>query len=392
MTAPLEGIRVVELAAMIAVPAATHMLASYGAEVIKIEEVRAGDLVRSLGSQKNGMSAWFANVNSGKRAIAVDLKTDPGREILWRLIETADVFVEGFRDGVTESLGFGCGAVRERCPNIIYCSSSGFGPDGPYGGQPAFDNLIQAMAGWGGIQPVDGKPQLIKHMLADKTGAANNAQSIMAALIRRGRTGEGAYIRNNMLEASVRYLWPDGMMHCTLLDADASHMPNILGAYRLYACADGWVSIGAATDQQWQAFCAALAREDLAQDQRFTTAANRSQNMADWFAAVDEAVSEFSVAEVLRRLREAEVPVGPLVPTEAVAEHEQVVAMGIVETAEHPDVGSYLRPRPPTFAMGERLDLSPAPGHGQHTREVLGELGFADDDIAQFVQQGCVKV
>ena len=147
MTAPLEGIRVIELAAMIAVPAATHMLASYGAQVIKIEEVRGGDLVRALGSQKNGMSAWFANVNSGKRAIAVDLKTDAGREILWRLIETADVFIEGFRDGVTEALGFGYEAVRERAPNIVYCASSGFGPDGPYGGQPAFDNLIQAMAG-----------------------------------------------------------------------------------------------------------------------------------------------------------------------------------------------------------------------------------------------------
>jgi crotonobetainyl-CoA:carnitine CoA-transferase CaiB-like acyl-CoA transferase len=392
MSAPLEGIRVIELAAMIAVPAATHTLASYGADVIKVEEVGGSDLVRALGSQKNGMSAWFANVNSGKRAVAVDLKTDPGREVLWRLIESADVFVEGFRDGVTEALGFGYGAVAERAPNIVYCASSGFGPVGPYGGQPAFDSLIQAMAGWGEVQPHDGKPQLIKNMLADKTSAINNAQSIMAALIRRGRTGEGAYIRNSMLEASVRFLWPDGMMHCTLLDDDAMHMPNILATYRLYGCTDGWVSIAAPTDKQWRGLCAALDRGDLAADARYATAATRSENMVAWFEAIDEAVSRFSLDEVLRRLREAEVPVAPLVPLEDVAQHEQVVAMGIMETAEHPDMGRYLRPRSPAWAMGEPVAMSPAPGHGQHTAEVLGELGYSDDEITQFARQRCIKL
>ena len=392
MSAPLEGIRVIELAAMIAVPAATHILASYGAEVIKVEEVAGGDLVRALGSQKNGMSAWFANVNSGKRGIAVNLKTEAGAEVLWRLVEGADVFVEGFRDGVTQGLGFGYESVAERKPDIVYCSSSGFGPVGPYGGQPAFDPLIQAMAGWGGIQPSDGKPQLIKHMLADKTGAANNAQSIMAALIRRGRTGEGAYIRNSMLEASVRYLWPDGMMHCTLLDADATHMPNILTNYRLFECTDGWVTVAAGTDQQWQALCTAFSLADLAGDQRFATAVSRSQHMSAWFEAIAEAVSGYAVEEVLRRLRHAQVPVGPLVPVEEVADHEQVAAMGIVETAEHPDVGGYRRPRSPAWAMGEPINLSPAPGHGQHTREVMRELGFADGEIDQIAQQGCVKV
>ena len=221
---------------MIAVPAA-QILASYGAEVIKIEDTAAGDGLRYYGSQKNGMSGWFANANWGKRAIALDIKTDGGKSVLWRLIESADVFVEGYRAGVMTRLGFGYEAARARNPKLVYCSSSGFGPTGPYADQPVYDPLIQSLTGWAGIQQQAGTPNLVRAMVADKVGAYTNAQAILAALVQRGMRGTGSHVQVNMLEANLAFVWSDVMMDCTLLDDDASHLPNVLRSYRLYGCA-----------------------------------------------------------------------------------------------------------------------------------------------------------
>ena len=150
--APLEGIRVLEIGVMIAVPAATHILASYGAEVIKVEDHTVGDTLRFFGSNKGGMSGWFVNANWGKRSIAIDIKSNAGKEVLTRLIQSADVLVEGFRTGVMDRLGFGYEDVRKLNEQIVYCSSSGFGASGPYAKLPAYDPLIQALTGWAGFR------------------------------------------------------------------------------------------------------------------------------------------------------------------------------------------------------------------------------------------------
>ena len=168
---PLEGIRVIELGVMIAVPAATSSLAGLGASVIKVEDTGAGDELRKYGSTRNGMSAWFANANSGKRSISMDLTTTEGKEILWDLLATADVFIQGFRTGVTEKLGFGYKEVSKKNQRIIYCSSTGFGESGPYSDLPAYDPIIQGLSGWAGIQLVDNDPTLHKTMVSDKTAA-----------------------------------------------------------------------------------------------------------------------------------------------------------------------------------------------------------------------------
>jgi crotonobetainyl-CoA:carnitine CoA-transferase CaiB-like acyl-CoA transferase len=391
MSGALAGIRVVELGQMIAVPAATYLLAGYGASVIKVEDTGAGDGLRYFGSAKNGMSGWFATTNGGKRAIALDLKSEDGRAVLWRLIERADVFIEGFRAGVIDRLGFGYDAVRERAPQLVYCSSSGFGATGPYADQPVFDPLIQSLAGWAGIQQQDGTPTLVRGMVADKVGAYTNAQAIMAALVQRSRTGTGAQVQVNMLEANLAFNWPDVMMDCTLLDADADHRPNILAAYRLYRCSDGWVGIAPGVDRHWQGMCEALERPDAYADERFKTSAGRGAHLPIWFELIGAMVARFSVADVVTRLRTAEVPVAPVLMPHEVHTDPHVQATGMLEEVEHPLAGRLRRPRPAGAFLGSPPELSPAPQQGEHTVPILRELGFGADDIERLLTQAAVK-
>jgi crotonobetainyl-CoA:carnitine CoA-transferase CaiB-like acyl-CoA transferase len=391
MAGPLDGIRVVELGQMIAVPAATSILAGYGAAVIKVEDTGSGDGLRFYGSSKKGMSGWFAVTNGGKRSIALDLKSLDGQAVLWQLIEQADLFIEGFRAGVIDRLGFGYDAVRTRVPDIVYCSSSGFGAVGPYADQPVFDPLIQSLAGWAGIQQHDGEPTLVRGMVADKVGAYTNAQAMMAALVQRARTGAGALVQVNMLEASLAFNWSDVMMDCTLLDEDADHRPNVLASYRLYRCSDGWVSIAPGVDRHWQGMCEALERPDLYADPRFKTAANRGANHRAWVEIIDHMVHPFSVDEVVARLRRAEVPVAPVLAPDAVHADPHIRATGMLQEYEHPRVGRIRMPRPAGAFFGAQQVLSPAPAHGEHTVEILRELGLEAARIERLLADGAVR-
>ena len=387
---PLTGVKVVELGQMIAVPAATHVLASYGAEVIKVEDAEGGDPLRFFGSQKNGTSGWFANSNGGKRSIALDLKNDATKDVMWRLIEQADIFIEGFRAGVIDRLGFGHDPVRARCPSIIYCSSSGFGPTGPYADQPVYDPLIQSLTGWAGVQQHDGEPSLVRGMVADKIGAYTNAQAMMAALIKSGRTGEGSHVQVSLLEANLDFVWADVMMDCTLLDDDVEHRPNLLGIYRLFGCSDGWVSIAPGADRHWQGMCEALEREDLLEDERFNTVAARGGVMNEWFVVIDAMVKPFTVNQVVTRLRQAEVPVAPVLSPDQVYTDPQVQAAGLLEESQHPTVGRIRHPRTASHFFGDAVALTPAPTHGQHSREILQELGLDEERREHLIAQSLV--
>ena len=388
--APLAGIRVLEMGQMIAVPAAAQILASYGAEVIKIEDTAAGDGLRYYGSQKNGMSGWFANANWGKRAIALDIKTDGGKSVLWRLIESADVFVEGYRAGVMTRLGFGYEAARARNPKLVYCSSSGFGPTGPYADQPVYDPLIQSLTGWAGIQQQAGTPNLVRAMVADKVGAYTNAQAILAALVQRGMRGAGSHVQVNMLEANLAFVWSDVMMDCTLLDDDASHLPNVLRSYRLYGCSDGQVAIAPGNDKHWQSMCEALGPQYY-EDERFHTFAGRGQYNKEWMDNVESMVSTHTVDEVVGRLRAADVPVAPVLNPHQVHEDPHILATGMLKQTDHPVAGRIRHPRPASSFFGVYEPLLASPSHGEHSKEILAELGFSEDQTDTFIDNGHVK-
>ena len=264
---PLAGVRVVELATFIAAPGGAHLLASQGADVVKVEDTELGDPLRMFGSGRNGMSGWFANLNAGKRCVAVDVRTDDGREIMLDLLDTADVFVQAYRPGVAERLGIGPDDVRARNPRLIYVSISGFGADGPYAQRPAYDAVIQAWSGIAGVQGGDAEPQFVKSFIPDKVTSLTWAQSVCAALFARERTGEGDHIELSLLDAAVSFMWPDAMMDHTVLSADADHQPNLLAHYRLLPCADGHVAVMPLTDGHWAGVAETFERPDLLTDE-----------------------------------------------------------------------------------------------------------------------------
>lgn len=392
MSGPLAGIRIVEVGSLIAVPLAAGILARQGAEVIKVEDVGVGDNLRFYGSQKNGLSAWFVTVNANKRSLAVDLQTSAGKDALWRLLGKADVLLEGFRPGVMDRLGFGADVVRERHPGLVYYSSSGFGPSGPYAAYPAYDPVIQSLSGWAGAQTHGDEPTLVRGMVADKLSALTGAQAITAALVQRGRTGCGQHVRLSMLDANIAFNWSDVMMHCSLLDEDAEHRPNLIGAYRLYRCVDAWVSVSTGTDRQWASFCAVVGRPELATDEKFKTASARAARFGEWFNLMGELVADRAAADIVPRLQAQDVPAAVVLDPAEVADDPHVRATGGVYEIEHPTAGRVLQPRGgATFSDGIPEPL-PAPRHGEHTREVLAEMGFSEADVQGMIEAGVARI
>lgn len=382
MTGPLEGVKILELGQMIAVPAATYLLATQGAEIIKVENVTGGDDLRMYGSRKENMSGWFVNANAGKRSIGVDLMDEDGKAVFWKLLEWSDVFIQGFRPGAVARLGFSYEQVHEKFSDVIYVSSSGFGSSGPYSERPVYDPVIQALSGWAGAQKTPEGPMLIRGMVADKVAALTTAQAISTALYRRSTTGSGQHIEISMLEANIAFNWPDVMMHETLLDDDALHLPNLLSSYQLFSTLDGWVSVTAGTDKQWHAVCGALDRVDLAQDERFSSAANRSKNFTQWYGAFGEMVSAFTSEDVLSRCQRSDVPAVPVLDPSEVSGDLHVVERGALQEIVHPRVGKMRVPRQGASFMGEEsVSPSPAPAYGEHTDELLSELGYDSEEI-----------
>ena len=381
---PLEGIKVIELGVMIAVPAATSNLAGLGASVIKVEDTSAGDELRKYGSTRNGMSAWFANANSGKRSISVNLTTTEGKEILWDLLATADVFIQGFRTGVTEKLGFSYKEVSKKNPRIIYCSSTGFGETGPYSDLPAYDPIIQGLSGWAGIQLVDNNPTLHKTMVSDKTAAMYNIQAILAALVQRASTSKGCFIEASMLN------WPDVMMQCSLLEEDSVNLPNLLESYRLYQCKDGFVTVSPGTDKQWNSFCDAFGATQEKMDKKLITSKDRAKNIEYFFNSIARIVSNLDRSTVVGKLREVGVPAGPVYLPEQVKDDPQVKARQTVQKNRHKIIGEFLGPKPLASMFGEDINLSDAPLQGEHTLEILSELGYSKNIQGDLLERSVI--
>ena len=388
---PLEGIRVIELGVMIAVPAATSNLAGFGASVIKVEDTIAGDELRKYGSTRNGMSAWFANANSGKRSISIDLNTSEGKKILWDLLAKADVFIQGFRTGVTEKLGFGYKEVSEKHPELIYCSSTGFGETGPYSNLPAYDPVIQGLSGWAGIQLVDKDPTLHKTMVSDKTAAMYNTQAILAALVQRASTGRGCFIEASMLDSNIMFNWPDVMMQCSLLEEDSLNLPNVLESYRLYRCTDGFVAVSPGTDRQWNSFCDALGAAQEKVDKKLVTSNDRAKNIEYFFDTIAGIVSKFDRSTIVEKLRDVGVPSGPVYLPEQVKDDPQVQARKTVRRYHHKIIGDFLGPKPLASMFGEAISLGDAPLQGEHTLEILSELGYAENVQKDLLEKSVIK-
>jgi crotonobetainyl-CoA:carnitine CoA-transferase CaiB-like acyl-CoA transferase len=376
---PLDGIRIVDLSVMISGPLATMMLADQGADVVKVESPGLGDLMRYLGSTRNGMGGLFALCNRGKRSVVLDLKAEggEGHAHLRQLFETADVIVQNFRPGAMERLGFGYDDVKAYNPDVVFVSISGFGSTGPYSGKRVYDNVVQGYSGWASVQAdATGQPTLLRTLGCDKVTAYTVAQAITAALFARERGHGGQHIEVTMLDATVAFLWPDGAMDIALLEDDVAHRPTIGAGYNALKMKDGFVTTGAVSDSEFQGLCRALGRDDVADDPRFATLPDRMANgLALAGTGIGASAATITVADFLAACEIHDVPAAPLQRLDDLPTDPQVIENALLEITEHPTLGRVRQARPaPTFGVTPAHIAGAAPLLGEHTADVLAEL------------------
>jgi len=391
---PLEGIKILEFSTMVTASFAAMMLADQGAQVIKVEPLELGDPMRYLGSTKGGFSALFANCNRGKRSLRLDIKSDAGREIIEQLAADTDVLLTNYRPGVMDGLGLGSDHLRSINPKLIVGAVSGFGTEGPHRDAPAYDPIIQATAGFAAVQG-QGKdtPEFMQTLMCDKVTAYTVCQAVTAALFVRERTGEGQHIDLSMMDAGLYFLFPDGFMHETLLDDDADHQsPLSEMLYSLSDTSDGGITVSAATSAQQVGLLTAVDRLDLFADERFNSIEKILANVDAFRAEIEAGIGAFSTDELLGKLHENDVPAARPLDYGEVFEHEQYKANDSVDVSTHARLGSMRRVKPPARFGGSRL--APAhdgPAHGEHTVEILAELGRSQADIDALLETGTAQ-
>jgi crotonobetainyl-CoA:carnitine CoA-transferase CaiB-like acyl-CoA transferase len=391
MSGPLTGYRIIDFTANMSGPLGTMILGDQGADVIKVEPLH-GDVIRTIGTSRGGMSTYFANLNRSKRSAAVDLTTAPGRALAERLIDSADVVVQNFRPVVAERLRLDAPHVRERRPRLVYAGVTGFGRSGPFAGRPAYDHVIQALSGIAARQahPGSGEPALVRQGIVDKLTGHVLAQAVTAALLQRARTGEGCALDICMLDVAIGFLWPDGMMNHTAI-APENTLPSIANSFRLTRTNDGFVSFAVATGEQFSRLLVAVGYEPD-DEGRFATAHARMRHGGEVMREAARRLSEMSTEQVVALMAAHDLPCAPVVSLEDLPSHLQVRANGSIEEFDHPVLGRIRQANPPVdFDQGRASNQRPAPALGQHTVEVLLEIGFIPAEIDSLHEQGIVR-
>ena len=384
MPGALDGVRILDLATMVAGPVATMMLADQGADVIKVESPQ-GDLMRHFSRGRNGMNAAFLSCNRNKRSLSIDLKSKDGLGILKKLIATAQVLVHNFRPGIAERIGLGEDVVRTIKRDIVYVSITGYGENGPYAEQRAYDPVIQAMSGLADIQRDrdTGRPRMVRTIIADYTTALTAAQAITAALFARERTGEGQHVRLSMLDSMISYLWPEAMPSLTFVGAETDPSDGEVGPDLVFATQDRYITAAALSDDEWAGMCRALNREELIDDPRFKTARDRSINAVERRTITSTELEKWRADEILPRLLANDVPSAPVVSRFELLQNAQVRENHILEEFESEKFGKVRMPRP-----AAQFDRTPAkvralaPMLGADNAAILAELGYQTTDIA----------
>ncbi len=383
---PLAGIRVADLTTLVMGPMASRAMADLGADVIKVE-APGGDMMRDFEPMRSeGMSAFNLALNRNKRSVVFDLKTSAGRAALLDLIATCDVFVTNIRPVALAKLELDDAALRVRRPDLIYCSATGFGSDGPYAAKAAYDDVIQAASGMASMFTWrTGEPAYVPSVIADKVAGLHITQAVLAALYRRTTTGEGEFIEVPMAESLATF---------NLVEHQSGHTfrPPIgdFGYLRLQTehrrprrSADGWVCVLPYTNQNWHDFFALAGRPELADDERFASVNSRVEHVDALYGLMDDIIATRTTAEWMESCDARSIPAVPVIDLELLADDPHFNAVGLLVDHEHPTEGPYRAVRDPIrYRSGSPGLFRHAPQLGEHTREVLHELGYDDGRIS----------
>ena len=389
---PLVGMRVVDLTTILLGPVATQMLGDLGADVIKVESP-GGDAVRGAGPPpvEDRMGAIFLTNNRNKRGVVLDLKHPCGLEAMMRLLESADAFVHNMRPQAIDRLGLDYPAVSARNASIVYCGAWGFRRSGPYGHKPAYDDMIQAVSGLAALQAVNGEPRYVTSVVADKVTGLHVAVAVLAALLHRVRTGEGQCIEVPMFETLVGFNMFEHLYGKTFEPPRGSMgYPRALSPDRRpYRTRDGWIGALPYTDRQWAALFEIAQRPDLAEDPRFSSLPSRLAHIDEVYAMLGELLAERTTAEWLEAFDAANIPSMPVNHPDDLVEDPHLAATGFWQTLEHPDLGTLRFPN-----VAARFSKTPGairrapPRLGEHSVEVLGEIGYERAEIDALVEAG----
>jgi crotonobetainyl-CoA:carnitine CoA-transferase CaiB-like acyl-CoA transferase len=392
---PLSGLRVLDMTTVLMGPYATLQLGDMGADIIKVEPLE-GDIVRQIGPGRHpGMGPMFLNVNRNKRSIALDLKQPAGRDVLLRLAADADVFIYNVRPQAMTRLGLAYEDVAASNPAIIYAGVFGYGQDGPYAGRPAYDDLIQGACAVPTLlaQAGDGSPRYVPLTIADRIVGLFAVNAILAALRHRDVTGRGQRIDVPMFETMAHFVLVDHLGGLTF-DPPLDHggYARLLAPERRpYRTKDGYLCALIYNDKQWRSFFAAIGRPDL-KDDRFRDHASRTRHIREIYAEVAGIFATRTTAEWMGILEKADIPYTPLRNIDDLVADPHLHAIGFLSEVEHPSEGAIKSMRVPTTWSDSKTDNpSPAPTLGQHSREILRELGLTELSIADLFAKGVVR-
>ena len=392
MSGPLDGVRILDLTTVGFGPYGVQILADYGADVIKVEAPE-GDITRGIAPMRNpGMGHFYLNANRNKRSIALDLKQPGGRDVLLKLVESADALITSIRPAAMERLGLGYDACKSINSSIVYVALVGFGQDGPYAKRPAYDDVIQGLSGLAAMQGgPDGAPAYVKASICDKICSQFCAHATLAALLHREKTGKGQLVEVPMLEAMVGFNMVEHNAGHTFvpIEGPTGYARAMAPDRRPHATLDGYVSILPYNTKHWQSFFKLMGKSEMVDDPRVTDPKTRSIKIAELYEMASKAVASWKTDDLLAALQENDIPNGRAIPLDHLSNDEHLKAVGIFEEYDHPTEGRIRHARPAVRFSETPQNVRVLPqALGQDTRAILGEAGYTEDALLNLLNTG----